>query len=379
MMCALVVCVGVPVKANNNEPMLAGAVLAAVGAVAYMSCRESNASKITRAQNMVNTYRGQVEQALSLCAHSGIKDMNSRLTVKNTGTLRIDMVSMQNELLRMRNDLEARYWYPWNRTSQMQDTCAQVRHLMVQMKVAFLLLTAREAQGILDTYGVRVDYILDLLQYPSRFYETLKNIGSLKKELQEIMPVVRCLQKDLTTQACLTESPRGQSYEMTLTKAGRALDDFIPKVDLLLIVLKYTNCFVPNISEDALVKAARVICGKESSYPVMYVVDQLGNDIARINKMMTYVSCEQICLDMLDNVRTLLMQSEQQAIERQAYENYLQQQRLAAAAEAQARAAKAQADAAQAQAYAMQQQAWAQSRQAAALEESNEIERSKRW
>lgn len=376
---ALALCMSIPVQSvqqsRSTKAMIAGATVVAVGAAVCISYRESNHVKIVRARQLMDAYRGQIEQSLGLFND----DRSMDLVVRNPGMFKIEIVKLQDSLSVIYEELLARYnsWItPWNWTKEVQSTCAQIEQFLLQTKLVFLLLAAQQSQKTMDSYVTVVDEVLASLTDEQQVYQVLKQSGPLKKDLRALLPVIKECECELQQRSFVNKISFAGLYK--IEKIERALRDFSQKTWLLITLLRYTPCFAPDMSEYDLAKAVRMINGKESSYPIMHMVNELDKDIQRINALTIYVSCEQLCLQMLEQVRMELLASQQHAAECQSYEIYLQQQRLAKAAEEQARAAQDQARAAESQAAAQREQAWALSRQAAAIEERNRLERNKK-
>lgn len=215
----------------------------------------------------------------------------------------------------------------------------------------------------------RVQKILNQLQNFKDLYTLTAQPRSFKKEIIMLHDSLGALYDELQSRYSSWVTPWNWTKEM---KEARDLAyNFYQQVKLLRIMLKYAPCLQSSVNsdslilqEDLLIHAVRVMSDGTSAYPLVETVNQLNDDIRFIQNLTVYVSCEQLCSETLGMIRIGLIASKEYDRERQAYENYLQQQRLAQAAEAQARA--------------LREQVLAQSRQAAALEERNRIERNKK-
>ncbi|MBP9764923.1 hypothetical protein KBD08_01145 [Candidatus Babeliales bacterium] len=137
-----------------------------------------------------------------------------------------------------------------------------------------------------------------------------------------------------------------------------------------IVVLKYACQYAPLIracsychqsyTPAQMLIAARAVCAGTTSYPLMECVDHIRDLVRTIKYEHRFMQHHPFTQIMEYIVKSLVATSEY-IQERQAYEQYKQQQRVAQAAESQASAAWAQAE--------------AQNRQARALEERNRLER----
>jgi hypothetical protein len=387
--------VATPEKINtrNDDAQTAAIVVGAVGLVgtaAYWAMRESNASVVARAKDLVEQHNLLLAR-VDACLQQEYDFLVSDVIVEqaNINTLHNQLLASYNQLLAVFGKINARYsssLTPWNWSKAMLEMRNTLKPLITNTEIKI-----QELKLLLDT----TTYLCKLASYKKALQPIVVFIANNKPLLQQrvfacdsmqglemIFGQKKSIQKDLNhffdRYKDLDNELEQVEYSIHQTdrdsQTEREFAILCQQALFLYYIVKYSDCIVHINNEAVLIREARKVIGA-ASYPVKDFVDGLKHDINKLldSSMVSFDEYAQFCVDVLQDLKNTIVASNEYIAERRAHEIYLEQKRQAEAAAKAAQAAQEAADAARRQARAAQEAADAASRQARAAEEQNRL------
>lgn len=368
--CCVVVIPEKSYSLNNHETAaLVVTSVAGIGTLAYYMKRESNSSVIARAkasiqmhQNILaNTQNHLMQKAAMKIPYMLINGQKEYSFARDA--YESELLTFQKELECIYKTLCARYnsyVKPWNWSIEMKEELGEVKSILNYINqllynytlhhiISFQITCSKsigttiqpfESQNIKDIVGV------------------LQQKRIIKAEIENILSLSSVLQSELSQRTSgLDIAKRDMSMESsfnTLVAQARFID----------MILKYSECILNMNTEESLAKEARKLIGTASLYPIKDFVAMVDRDICNLTyKQRASEVYVQTGIELLKEMKNLILVSSEYVIERRAYEAYMEQIRQTKAAMHAARAARESVDAAR-------RQAWA-------AEESNRIARER--
>lgn len=366
---------------NNDQldpfkTMLAGGVVgcAVTWMIAYSVSGESNSSIIDRLKTCIQQHRPLLDSVRVSLSLKAIKDVPH--TIVN-GQKKYYFASEQYEnellaykqlILAIQDELVARYnnlLTPWNWSGDMKVAISDIKNIVKDIDQLLYRNTLQRIESFNHVCGY---FISDIISSLSRrdIILVLAEQKINKDEIQEFLKLADSLTAELSKRS-------SKMFDMDTHEAKKIKIDLqiLKEQARYLYIIKNNACLLLNMQTTGKLVEKVKRFSWDSSYLFVDVVYQIFDEIDELKSMdissETYV---QKTIQLLREVNSMLISSDEYRRDRRAYDSYLEQKRQREAAEKAAAAAARQAQAAR-------EAAEAAERQARAAEERNRIERER--
>lgn len=351
---------------NDNSATAIVACAGVLGTAVYWATRESNDSVITRAQLCIKQNQLLLE---NIANYISKKDINRFSEA--------ELLAFQVELRSIYQILSVRYnsyMKPWNWSFAMKEALVNTKNVLESINLCLYRYTIERIHDFQFNSGRFLDPIIAAFRSQDTYniIVVLQQNRMIKLELEQYLQISSALNTELLH--------RGSTLSFTQKDihAENIFNIYIQQLSFLNIVLKYADCILKMDQEEKLTREARKIIGSSSSYPIKDFVAIVEQDIYALKRMATgtefYVNTG---IELLIEIKKMLLASNEYAVERRAYEAYLEQKRLTEAAIRSARAAQESAEAALHQARIAEERNRIERERNRIEQERNNIERNK--